>query len=78
MSTAGLVVICGRLWCDWRWWSAGIWQCCGGLGSALCVSGLVLALGLGLLLVLDFVGWFLRYFGRASVVCFGLGFCSVI
>lgn len=47
MSAAGLVVICGRLWCDWRWWSAGIWQCCGGLGSALCVSGLVLALGLG-------------------------------
>lgn len=43
-----------------------------------CVSGLVLALGLGLLLVLDFVGWFLRYFGRASVVCFGLWFCSAI
>lgn len=42
------------------------------------MSGLVLALGLGLLLVLDFVGWFLCYFGCASVVCFGLVFCSAI
>lgn len=33
---------------------------------------------IGLLLVLDFVGWFLCYFGRVSVVCFGLGFCSAI
>lgn len=42
------------------------------------MPGLVLALGLVLLLVLDFVGWFLSSFGRASVVSFGLGFCSGI
>lgn len=41
------------------------------------MSGLVLALGLVLLLVLDFVGWFLSSFERASVVSFGLGFAVV-